>query len=83
MWREFFSAKFSDAVFYQPVTADAIERAQSKIGLSLPQDLRELYLETNGIYFADAYMWIIWSIDDLIKENLYMHTSPENERMAE
>ncbi len=77
MWRELFSEKFPDAVFYPPVPDGEIEHAQAKIGLPIPADLSELYFETNGVYFADAYMWIVWSIDDLIKENIYMHTSKD------
>jgi hypothetical protein len=77
MWRELFGQQYSDVEFYPPATRAEIELAQTKIGLPMPPELGELYSETNGIYLNDASMWIIWSIDELAKENLYMHTSPE------
>lgn len=77
MWRALFSAKFSDVEFYPPTSNAAIGGAEASVGLRFPAELKSLYSETNSVYFTDAYMWLIWPLHQLVKENQYMHTSPE------
>jgi len=76
VWRRYLLQQMSDSVFYPPAAADQRTWAQSELGLILPDELWEIYAATNGVYSVDAYMWIIWPIESLVKETRYMHTSP-------
>jgi hypothetical protein len=77
VWRELLSKQYPDAEFSAPALVDELQIAHSKIGMPFPSELNDLYNETNGVYRTEAYLWIVWALDELIQENQYMHTSPD------
>jgi hypothetical protein len=60
---------FSDAAFSPHASPEEISDAEAKLQVAFPEELKRLYLETNGIkahYSAD----LIMSLADLVSENL-------------
>ena len=55
--------------FCPGVTEAAIEQAEAELGERLPDDLRALYLESDGIQWKDEKLDLIWPLADLLKQN--------------
>ena len=49
MWIEYIKSVSDDFEFAQPATDQALEKAESTLGLSFPTELRDLLKETNGV----------------------------------
>jgi len=74
MWRDYLEALWSDASLYPGVSDTEIDAVEHRLGMPFPTELRNLYSETNGVYLEDAYMWVVWSLDELLKRNAYMRS---------
>ena len=67
----------SKAAFFPAASVDDIARAEARLKVTLPQSLRSLLLETNGVmamlsvnksnWFEN--MWLIFPIDEIVAEN--------------
>ena len=77
MWREVLSTKWPEVEFSPPCSLANVESVEASLGMPLPDELRALYFETDGVYSTRAYMWIVWCINDVLKRTHYMHTSPD------
>ena len=68
MWRELISGLFADAKFRAPATASELERAETELRISLPDELRSLLLETNGVaaYYSTP---LVWPVEEIITQN--------------
>jgi hypothetical protein len=68
MWRELVSSLFADAAFAPPSTLDELVEAERELGVALPDMLRQLFLETNGVkaYYSSPF---VWPIAELVAEN--------------
>lgn len=68
MWRELISGLFADAKFGAPATSSAVERAEAELQISLPDELRSLLLETNGV-MAHYSSPFVWPVEKIVTEN--------------
>ena len=50
MWRELVGEHHEEHEFLSPTTAAAIEAACAKIGVELPNELKSLLLESDGVF---------------------------------
>jgi hypothetical protein len=75
-WRRFVSRLFDDAVFGPPSTPQEIDAAERQLKVNLPEELRSLYLETNGVR-AHYGTSMVWSVAGLVAQNSSFRTSPE------
>ena len=75
-WLEFLQSITTDYVFHSPATYDEIEKVEAKLDLLLPDELKMLLQESNGI--SDPYgLGLIWNIERIEKDNLYFRQSPD------
>lgn len=43
-----------------------VEQAEAELGWSLPADLRDLYLATDGLRDDDARLQVVWPLEELV-----------------
>ncbi len=79
MWRTLVGDLLPAAVFADPVGEAAIERAQTALGVVLPQQLVSLLGESNGIT-GDYGLGLVWDLDRIVRDNLSFRA---NEDFAE
>lgn len=53
-----------------PPSAERIEAVQAALDTRFPQELIDLYLQTDGIYDSRAYFDPVWPLDEVLSENL-------------
>jgi hypothetical protein len=68
-WKELISSLTDDCTFADPASSGEIVAAERSLGLSLPQSLRALLKETNGVNgrYGEA---LVWSAATIASENL-------------
>ena len=67
-WRTLISSVASDAKFANPATESQLIAVEHSLGISLPQKIRELLLEFDGVT-ADYSSGLVWSAEDIQKRN--------------
>lgn len=70
-WRHRIAAVVSDVAFRPPAQGEAIEELEAGLGVSLPDELRALLFETDGLT-ADYGADIVWSASQILRRNLEM-----------
>ena len=72
-WRSHISECFPDAKFVDPAPWEAVRNIETKLSITLPDDLKELYAETNGFlgYIGSS---IVWTADEVLSRNLEMRS---------
>lgn len=70
MWRNYIQSVTSGYQFKEPATKSEIGQIKEKLQVDLPAELRELFNETNGV-FDEYHCPLIWSIDQIVKDNLF------------
>lgn len=75
MWRELVSRLFKDAEFQPPATASQLQQLESTFRLKLPEDLRSLLLESNGVA-AHYSSPLVWSTVETTEQNLLFRRNP-------
>lgn len=50
-------------------TASAIAEVERTLGVTLPAELRDLYLASDGVYDASGEWFVIWPLADLLEHN--------------
>lgn len=75
-WRELVSAQFRAAKFNAPARPDDIRTVEQRLRVTLPAELEELLLESNGVaaQYGAPY---IWSTDEIVSQNLTFREPPE------
>ncbi|MFC0213752.1 SMI1/KNR4 family protein [Paenibacillus chartarius] len=69
MWVEFFKGVSEDCTFHNPASLNEIAKVEEQLSAVLPQQLKEILLETNGL--KGCYdLGLIWSIDEIMNENM-------------
>lgn len=71
MWRELIEHLGAEATFRPPATLEQVQNIQSRLGVTLPAELQDLLLETNGAEVAYGTR-LIWAAEDIIQHNLDM-----------
>jgi cell wall assembly regulator SMI1 len=73
MWREYIQQWEHNPIFLPGATATQIAEVEAALQVSLPEDLKGLLSETNGV--PGKYdISLIWSTDQLIARNREMRT---------
>jgi SMI1 / KNR4 family (SUKH-1) len=70
MWIELFNESKGSYKTKPPSTVKQISEAGEVLGHAFPQELVELFLETNGVKDVNGYLDVIWSLEWLVKTNL-------------
>jgi SMI1-KNR4 cell-wall len=76
MWREYLSSISKKCQFKASATKKEILSIEKELNVDLPEQLADLYNETNGVY-GNYGISFIWSIDQMVKENLFFWTIHE------
>jgi hypothetical protein len=74
--RETASLCFDDCKFFPPVLPRAIAVAEAELGCALPDDLKQLYSETDGV---DAHYGtnLVMPLQEALEENETLRKSPD------
>lgn len=81
-WITELSHHFDNIEFFPPIFEEGIKKVEDELGYSLPDELRELYKQTNG-FLANYGANICWSLtpmdenSQIISENLHLRESAE------
>lgn len=76
MWKELFDNILGEREFTAPVAKAGLQEAEAEMGHELPDDLKRLLLETDGV--KDAYRCdLIWSLNRIKKDNLLFRKSDD------
>ncbi|MCM3364313.1 SMI1/KNR4 family protein [Niallia sp. HCP3S3_B10] len=70
MWKEFISSISNEHHFKEPATNYEIAQIQKEINVQLPEELAELFNETNGV-FDNWNCPLVWSTSQIIEDNLF------------
>lgn len=68
-WKQLLLAAAPDANFSAPATEDIFASAEQRLGVALPEELRELLLEFDGAT-ADYGAGVVWSSSKICQSNL-------------
>ena len=69
-WREFLANIEADVTLHSPASVEEIEKAESSLDVSLPDELKSLLQESNGIDGSYG-LGLIWNIERIAKDNLF------------
>lgn len=67
---------FEDCKLAPPVLSGAIAAAENALGCTLPDDLKQLYAQTNGV-FVNFSAPFVMPLEEAVKENQTLRDSPE------
>lgn len=76
MWRELIGGLYDDAQFGVPASDEAIDQIERLLNQTVPDDLRELLRETDGVQ-AEYGSGLVWSVQDIITENTRFRQSAD------
>jgi len=76
MWKELVQSLATDYKFSPPASTIEIAMAEKQLGVELPDDLRQLLLETDGID-GEYGLGLIWPLGRIVKDNLLFRTSED------
>jgi len=74
MWREMIAVLEADTTFFPAATTEQIQEVEQALGIALPNSLKMLLLETDGVY-GPYELGLIWSVERIRKHNLDMRIS--------
>src|SRR5215469_7804577 len=75
MWRQAVLDVFPEAKFREPVQASEIVAAEGRPSPPLPEDLKQLLLESNGV-IGQTHVATVWTLDQIVKQNLHFWSDP-------
>jgi cell wall assembly regulator SMI1 len=67
VWRELIERLYDDAEFAAPASDTEIDQIELRLGQTVPETLRELLRETNGVLGDSSRL--VWSAQEIIREN--------------
>ncbi|AZQ32312.1 SMI1/KNR4 family protein [Streptomyces cyaneochromogenes] len=70
MWREAATAVFPGVGFREPAQAPELAAAEKQLRRTLPLELRQLLLESNGV-IGHTHVDAVWPIDQIVQTNLH------------
>lgn len=68
-WSEVLTRISGKLGFRPGVTEEALLHAEESMGERLPEDLRALYLESDGVAWKAEHLDLIWPLQELVKQN--------------
>ena len=75
-WRHFIQSLTSDFIFHSPAILDEVEKVESSLGVSFPDELKSLLQESDGIEGSYG-LGLIWNIEKIKKDNLNFRQFPD------
>ncbi|CAL9532447.1 SMI1/KNR4 family protein [Streptomyces sp. enrichment culture] len=75
MWRQAAAEIFPGVGFREPVQTSDLVGAEKRLGRTLPAELRELLLESNGVV-GQGHVDTVWSMDQIVETNLLFWSDP-------
>jgi hypothetical protein len=75
MWKDTISSVSKSCNFADPVSSIEIQNSEKQLGIQLPAPLQSLLLETNGVYEIEHELHLVWTLQDIVKENFYHRTN--------
>lgn len=75
MWREYIASLAPEAIFAPPVAEARIAQVEANLRVKLPDDLKSLLRETDGVFTTRDQIDLIWSIDRIEQENVELWRS--------
>lgn len=76
MWRDFITSLTDVATFASPASALRLAETEKALGITLPDELRELLLESDGVK-GKYGQGLVWSIARIQEENLQFRSNPD------
>jgi hypothetical protein len=67
-WKEHIAAICSEATFSEPADEQALLAAETRLSMRLPESLRELLAESNGV-LGEYELALIWPIERIVADN--------------
>ena len=80
MWRELIEQLASECEFYPPASRLDIVKAEHALFISLPDELKSLLSESNGIH-GQYGLGLIWPLERIVKDNLSFRHTPDFKEM--
>ncbi|MWC26912.1 SMI1/KNR4 family protein [Paenibacillus sp. MMS18-CY102] len=80
MWKPFISSIDEQSVFVEPATEGELEAVGNSFDLMLPNELKGLLEETNGV-IDEFGCHLIWPTSRIIEENLAIRSSEDYKEM--
>lgn len=80
MWQDVIDSITDDYKLFPPATGVEIAQAEEKLGVTFPQELRSFLLESNGLR-ANCGASVIWSVEQIVKDNLEFRSIAEFKEM--
>jgi hypothetical protein len=77
MWTRFLKDLTSEYEFSPPANPEQLTHAETTLRHALPQHLKEFYLETNGLYYRDSFLDVVWTLEKVLEENLEFRQNPD------
>ena len=75
MWREYIQTLEPGATFFPGATPSELSSLEATFGLVLPEELRSLLTESNGVRGTSG-LRLIWAVEEMTKRNMEMRTAP-------
>ena len=69
MWREFITGLNRPVTFENPTSPSQLANAEKELGAALPNELRELLLESDGVE-GECGPAVIWPAERILRDNL-------------
>ena len=69
MWKELIRGFTDECEFLPPATADQIVVAESALNIKIPEHLRQLYCESDGVE-GQYGLGLIWPLNRTVEDNL-------------
>jgi hypothetical protein len=74
MWIEFLRQFGDELEFHAPASAFSLDDAEAKLGLTLPEQLREVLRESNGVEGTYG-LGLLWPIERIVNDNLMFRSN--------
>jgi SUKH superfamily protein len=75
MWHEFIQSIDPASTFFSGATLNQLAVLETAVKAVLPDELKSLLMESNGVLGADG-LRLIWSTEEITQRNLKMRTDP-------
>lgn len=75
MWREAATAVFPRVGFREPAQAPELVAAETRLRRTLPSELRQLLLESNGV-IGHTHVDTVWPLGQIVETNLHFWSDP-------
>jgi hypothetical protein len=76
VWREKLAALSADLTFAPAASEGAVRDCERELGLELPEQLRELLLESDGIQ-GEYGLGLVWPVLQIRDDNRHFRSSPD------